>query len=123
MMIASAANGQCPVAPGPCRRFGRKLLAWSLGAVILAVLLPASAAAQNDGLVLERDGRVISLVPYAPNIVRITVSNSRAAATAAPGYGIVANPSSQGWTHERDADGGDVFQSQQMVVRLSLIHI
>ncbi len=119
MMIASAANGQCPVAPGPCRRFGRKLLAWSLGAVILAVLLPASAAAQNDGLVLERDGRVISLVPYAPNIVRITVSNSRAAATAAPGYGIVANPSSQGWTHERDADGGDVFQSQQMVVRLA----
>jgi alpha-D-xyloside xylohydrolase len=75
--------------------------------------------AQSGPLVLERDGRVISLVPYAPNILRVTMSTDRTAATAAPGYGIVAEPSTEGWTHERDAEGGDVFRSARMVVRVA----
>jgi alpha-D-xyloside xylohydrolase len=70
-------------------------------------------------LVLERPGRVISLEPYAPNIVRVTMSTDKAAATGAPGYGIVARPSSDGWTHERDAEGYDVFRSARMVVRVA----
>ena len=48
---------------------------------------------------------MISLEPYAPNIVRVTMSTDRAAATGAPGYGFVAKPSAEGWTHERDAEG------------------
>jgi alpha-D-xyloside xylohydrolase len=70
-------------------------------------------------LVLERDGRVISLVPYARNILRVTLSTDKIAATGPPGYGILAKPSSQGWTHERDADGDDVFRSLRMVVRVA----
>src|SRR6266496_3557442 len=35
------------------------------------------------------------------------------------GYGFVATPSTEGWTHEHDADGGDVFRSPRMVVRLA----
>jgi len=69
-------------------------------------------------LVLQRDGRVISLVPYAPNIVRVTISTAAAAATSDPGYGFVGKPSAAGWMHEHDAKG-DVFRSARMVVRVS----
>ena len=47
------------------------------------------------------------------------MSTETAAATSDPGYGIVAKPSMEGWTHERDADGDDVFRSSQMVVRVT----
>lgn len=96
-----------------------KSLGCGLGAVLLTVLLAPSAIAQEGSLVLERDGRVISLVPYAPNIVRITMSTDRAAATAVPGYGIIAQPSPHEWTHERDAEGDDVYRSARMVVRVA----
>ena len=119
MRVWCAVNVQASVVQGQCRRFAKKLLAWSLGGTLVAVWLPALAAAQSGGLVLQRDGRIISLVPFAPNIVRITMSNSKDAATAAPGYGIVGNPLLQGWTHERDAQGDDVFRSSQMVVRVA----
>jgi alpha-glucosidase/alpha-D-xyloside xylohydrolase len=84
------------------RRIVRLSTAWRLGTVLGAALLPGFAIAQSGAVVLERDGRFISLVPYAPNIVRVTISISRAAATSAPGYGFVASPSTAGWTHERD---------------------
>ena len=92
---------------------------WGLLAVLQLMLLGKAAIAQNQPLILERDGRVISLVSYAPNILRVTISLDKAAAKAAPGYGIVATPSTPGWTHEHDAEGGDVFQSPQMVVRIA----
>ena len=38
--------------------------------------------AQSGPLVLERSGRTISLEPYAPNILRVTMSIDKAAATA-----------------------------------------
>jgi alpha-D-xyloside xylohydrolase len=82
-------------------------------------VLGGAAMAQSGPLVLERPGRVISLEPYAPNIVRVTMSTDKAAATGAPGYGIVATPSSDGWTHERDAEGYDVFRSARMAVRVA----
>src|SRR5271170_1535720 len=86
---------------------------------LLAGLDSQTASAQSDPLVLERDGRVISLEPYAPNILRVTMSTDKAAATSAPGYGFVAKPSAEGWTHERDADGYDVYRSARMVVRVA----
>ena len=100
-------------------RFAWKTLAHGLGCVLLTLSLGVVAIAQSTPLVLERDGRVISLEPYAPNIVRVTMSIDKAAATGAPGYGFVAKPSAEGWTHERDADGGDVFRSARMVVRVA----
>ena len=72
-------------------RFVRKSLRLGLGSLLLALWLGGAAMAQADSLVLERDGRVISLVPYAPNILRVTMSTDKAAATGAPGYGFVAS--------------------------------
>jgi alpha-D-xyloside xylohydrolase len=68
---------------------------------------------------VERAGRTIVVEPYAPNIVRVTLSKSQAMATAAPGYGFVGTPSRAGWTRETEADGGEVFRSGRMVVRLN----
>src|SRR5271156_6974912 len=72
---------------------------------LLAGLDSQTASAQSGPLVLERDGRVISLEPYARNILRVTMSTDKAAAVGAPGYGFAAKPSAEGWTHERNADG------------------
>ena len=104
---------------GVGRRFPRNYLASRLGMVLLIASMGGIAMAQSGPLVLERDGRTISLEPYALNILRVTISTDKAAATAAPGYGFVAKPSSDGWTHERDAEGYEVYRSARMVVRLA----
>lgn len=98
---------------------GRKLMSYGLGALLLAASLSGMAGTQNAPLVLQRNGRTISLEPYAPNILRVTISTDQAAATAAPGYGFVAKPSAQGWSSTRDADGGETFRSARMVVRVA----
>jgi alpha-glucosidase/alpha-D-xyloside xylohydrolase len=85
----------------------------------LALLLGGVALAQSGPFVFERDGRVISLVPYAPNILRVTISRDKTAAIAGPGYGIIAEPNAGGWTHDKDAQGNEVFRSSRMVVRFA----
>ncbi len=101
------------------RQFAQESLTRGVGAVLMTMLLGSAAIAQPGPLVLERDGRVISLVPYALNILRVTMSVDKAAATNAPGYGFIATPSAEGWTHERDAEGDDVFRSARLVVRVA----
>ena len=120
MQISWQLNGRESVVRGLRigRRIVRKSLGIGLGSLLLALWLGGVAMAQGGPLVLQRDGRVISLVPYAPNIVRVTISTDAAAGTSDPGYGFVGKPSAEGWTHERDAEG-DVFRSARMVVRVS----
>src|SRR6266536_3353791 len=72
-----------------------------LGCALLTVSLAGIAFAQGTSVVVERNGRVISLVPYAPNILRVTMSNDKTTATGAAGYGFVATPSTEGWTNEQ----------------------
>ena len=79
----------------------------------------ACARARTGGLILDRDGATVVLEPYAPNIVRITMSTDKAAAASSPGYGFVAKPEAGGWTHEHEADGSDVFRSARLVVRVA----
>ncbi|MBW4028313.1 MAG: glycoside hydrolase family 31 protein [Acidobacteria bacterium] len=76
------------------------------------------AHAQDGKLVLERNGSTIVLEPYAPNIVRVTMSTVKAQALGRPGYGFIGSPSDQGWTHEHDGQG-DVYRSGRLVVRVS----
>jgi alpha-D-xyloside xylohydrolase len=90
------------------------LLAISLGSVG-----GTSVLAQVSSLVLNRDGRTIVLQPYAPNILRVTMSKTETEATTAPGYGFVGTPSMSGWTHQTEPDGGEVFRSGRLIVHLS----
>ena len=112
-------SGAFEQGPWTFRQHMRNSLARVFGAAFAALLVAAVAGAQSDPLVLERKGRVISLEPYAPNILRVTMSVDKATATRAPGYGFVAKPSADGWTHERDTEGGDVFRSSRMLVHLA----
>jgi len=70
-------------------------------------------------IVLSRQDRIVVLEPYAPNIIRITLSSEKTAALAAAGYGFVGTPSITGWTHEQDSGGYDVFRSGRMVIRVA----
>ena len=85
---------------------------------LLAVPSIRAAAASDGAWVQRREGRVISIVPYAPNVVRITLARGEEAAAAAPGYGISASPSAAGWRQEHDANGDDVYLSGGMAVRI-----
>src|ERR1035441_1783014 len=97
------------------------------GQILISVMLAFFAGpilhAQNTGMIVERDGNTIVLEPYAPNIVRVTLSRNKAAATEAAGYGFVGTPAMTGWTHEQGSDGGDVFRSARLVVHLSPDHM
>jgi len=87
-------------------------------ATLIAMLVSGDARAQRPQVVLDRDGGTIVLEPYAPNIVRVTLSLLKDPATSAPGYGFVASPSVEGWSRQQDAQG-DVYRSQRLVVTVA----
>ena len=74
-------------------------------AMLIALLAPAAAQAQGQQIVLDRGGASVVLEPYAPNIIRITLSLLKEPALAAPGYGFVANASGQGWSRQQNGRG------------------
>jgi alpha-D-xyloside xylohydrolase len=89
----------------------------SVLAVFAGIILAATCAlAQNPGqrLVLDRNGATIVLEPYAPNILRVTLSLKRSPALAAPGYGFVAAPASAGWSASQNPKA-DVYRSERIV--------
>ena len=67
-----------------------------LAAVALALLFAAAAPAQETRLVLDRGDSTIVLEPYAPNIIRVTLSLLRQPALSPPGYGFTGAPSAAG---------------------------
>jgi alpha-D-xyloside xylohydrolase len=56
--------------------------------------------------------------PYAPGIVRVSLSLRRGDALAAPGYGILARPSGSGWSAISDSDG-DLLRSDQLRITVA----
>ena len=92
---------------------------FSAAAMLIALLAPAAAQAQGQQIVLDRGGATVVLEPYAPNIIRITLSLLKEPALAAPGYGFVANASGQGWSRQQSAEG-DVYRSSSLVVTVAV---
>ncbi len=93
-----------------------------IGLVCLG-LFSAGASAQSltleRGFANEPTGVAhVSVQPYGPNIVRVTLSLDEARAMAGPGYGITAQPAPAGWTASSD-ESGDTLQSSRMVVHVS----
>src|ERR1700733_855660 len=71
------------------------------GIISLIALMPAlNLQAQQSKIVIPRGESTIVLEPYAPNVVRVTLSLDKEEATAAPGYGIEAKPAPEGWSYE-----------------------
>ena len=86
-------------------------------------LTAASSLAQTPGqrLELDRKGESIVLEPYAPNILRVTLSQQREPALAKPGYGLMASPDAAGWSASQTAQA-DVYQSSRMVATVDRGH-
>ena len=86
--------------------------------VVLTLFFAAGASAQETRVVLDRGGSTIVLEPYAPNILRVTLSLLKQPALAPPGYGFTATPSAAGWSH-RQTEQGDVYQSSRLSVTVA----
>src|ERR1700744_21101 len=92
---------------------------------LLAVPCPliSVSQAQTTDLraVLNSPGETIVLEPYAPNILRVTISKDEAAAKAAPGYGVVGKPDATGWTLKQTG-AEDEYRSAKLVVTVRRPH-
>src|ERR1700674_2860180 len=99
-----------------------KRYAVPLGLLAGVALIALQTSAQSAlRLELTSPGETIVLEPYAPNIIRVTLSKDAAAAKAAPGYGFVAKPDAAGWTAEQ-SDAQDTYKSDRMVVTVHRPH-
>jgi alpha-D-xyloside xylohydrolase len=88
---------------------------------ILGIAGCAFCSFASARLVLRRGEATVSIEPYAPNIVRVTLSKDRNAALAGPGVGITARPDANQWSATSDANG-DTYRSTEMSVRVSADH-
>ena len=86
-------------------------------ASVALLLLSAAASAQEQKIVIPRGESTIVLEPYAPNVIRVTLSLDKEEATAAPGYGIEAKPAPAGWSYE-ETESAHIYRSSRMVVTL-----
>jgi alpha-D-xyloside xylohydrolase len=89
--------------------------------LILISLCATVVNAESSSLVLNRDGSSIVLEPYAPNIIRVTLSMNKEAALAKPGYGFSASAAPDGWAH-RQSDQGDIYESSRLIVSVGTNH-
>jgi alpha-D-xyloside xylohydrolase len=88
-----------------------------IAGLIATLLITVHAQAQQQHVVITRGPSTIVLEPYAPNVMRVTLSLLKDQATAAPGYGVVASPVPQGWSYE-EGESSSTYRSAQMVVTL-----
>ena len=81
----------------------------------------AALHSQDPRLTLSRAGSTIVLEPYAPNILRVTLSLKRESALDGPGYGFVATPQDSGWA-KIETDQTDVYKSSRIVATVEREH-
>jgi alpha-D-xyloside xylohydrolase len=62
---------------------------------------------------LDRNGSLVAIEAYAPNIVRVTLSTDKDLALAPPGFGLIAAADATGWKHQTGTSG-DEFSSAVM---------
>lgn len=86
-----------------------------LAASSLIFVCTAISFAEDAKLVLHRGNSTIVLEPYAPNIIRVTLSLKEDKALAAPGYGLIAKSVPESWTHQ-ETDVGDEYRSSRISV-------
>ncbi|AEU37893.1 glycoside hydrolase family 31 protein [Granulicella mallensis] len=90
-------------------------------AFLLATLFASIAChgfAQAVHIQTDRGTATVLVEPYAPNIVRVSLSLRKEDAVSAPGYGIVAQPLASGWSMA-SGEKGDVLKSSALTVTLA----
>ena len=101
MQVSSDMNGS---------RLHSQTLSWLPGVGAILLSLGFSAAHAEPLAVLDRYGAYVSIEPYAPNVVRVTISDDRDLAAEKAGYGFIAHSDAQGWTHTM-GQAGDLFSA------------
>jgi alpha-D-xyloside xylohydrolase len=96
-------------------RFAGACAAAALGSSLFAPVASAQASAKIS---TQRGDATVLVEPYAPNILRVSISLLKQDALAGPGYGISAAPSPAGW-HEESGAGGDILRSSEMSVSVA----
>jgi alpha-D-xyloside xylohydrolase len=91
---------------------------FSLVSCLIAGILLPGASAQSARIATDRGTTTVLVEPYAPNIVRVSMSLLKGDALAAPGYGIGAQPDAAGWQRLAEPEG-DVLRSSDLVVTLA----
>ncbi|MFT4250892.1 MAG: glycoside hydrolase family 31 protein [Caulobacter sp.] len=79
----------------------------------LALSVAAGMAVAAPATTVDRNGSYVSIETYAPNVIRVTISQDKDLAKAAPGYGVNGTPSDKGWRHDQKA-GADIFTSSEL---------
>ncbi len=85
---------------------------------MLILISVVATNAQVSPVVLDHGGSTIVFEPYAPNIIRVTLSLNKDRALAKPGYGFVATPAAEGWSRQQSAQG-EVYQSSRLTVSMA----
>jgi alpha-D-xyloside xylohydrolase len=99
----------------------RHSLSLALVAVIALTSVVCRAETAEQRMEIQRSGESIVFEPYAPNILRVTLSLQHDAAVAAPGFGFVGVPQGSGWTKTKTAQA-DIYQSARMVATVEREH-
>jgi len=81
-----------------------------LRSILLAGIAWAGTAVAAPMATVDRNGSLVAIEPYAPNVVRVTIALDHGLSDAKPGYGIVARSDAAGWNHSSSA-GADTFSS------------
>ncbi|HZZ57475.1 MAG TPA: hypothetical protein VFE31_06570, partial [Opitutaceae bacterium] len=93
---------------------------FSIGAALISLAAPLAAQSPSTGdptVVLDRSGATVVLEPYAPNILRVTLSKLKDSALAGPGFGFVAAPNHAGWRRS-DTSDAITYRSGRMAVTI-----
>ena len=96
----------------------RNLLRCSSLTFFVVVAVSSGAVAQPAHISADRGTATVLIEPYAPNIVRVSMSLRKDDALAPPGYGIVARPDDSGWALD-SSPGGDILRSGVLTVTLA----
>ncbi len=91
-------------------------------AILMMISSPMAKIEAQDHtgrFVLQREDRTIVLEPYAPNIIRVSLSRTQPAALASAGYGFVGTPSLSSWIQDKDAAGYDIVHSARLIIRVA----
>lgn len=83
--------------------------------LLAASALCASPAAAQSLATVDRNGSMVSIEAYGPNIVHVTIALDKRELDQGPGHGISAKANPSGWTHRSDTSG-DVFTSSALRV-------
>lgn len=98
----------------------RLKFSYLLSLLVIGLAADVLADAQSSmPLEVQRNGRTVLIEPWAPNIVRVSLSTSKSSTEAAAGFGVSGKPMPEGWSVQQDAAGNMVLRSARMVVKLA----